>query len=86
MLQAVSEQHGSVQIGLWNVVSVPDGAPAPSKSADGTAAAAPAAGGDRKFSYLNNCKELLQSFEYAKEVCPPPALPQLEKQAAKPPT
>ena len=54
-----------VQIGLWNVVSVPDGAPAPSTAAQ---EAGKKPDNDRKFSYLQSCQKLLQSMEYANEV------------------
>ena len=63
----------SLQANLWSVVSVPDGAPSSSKDGPidlaAAGAKAPAPGPDRKFSFLLACKDLLQSSEYAREVC-----------------
>ena len=56
----------SIQIGLWNVVSVPDGAPAVS-AADDDSAAPKSGDADRKFSYLQTCQNLLQSIDFANE-------------------
>lgn len=66
-----------MQIGLWNVVSVPDGAPS-APAGGGKAAAAVGDDGkplgpDRKFSYLQTCEALLQSIEYANEACSLPS-------------
>jgi hypothetical protein len=60
----------TVQAGLWNVVSVPDGAPAVVRE-DVQADASQ----DRKFSYLRSCQNILQSPEFSEEVrCMPSPL------------
>jgi hypothetical protein len=53
-----------LQIDVWNVVSVPDGAPSASRPDDSS----PAPNQDRKFSYLQSSENLLQSMAYANEV------------------
>lgn len=59
-----------MQAGLWNVVSVPDGAPSRVKEDS-----EPDPQQDRKFSYLQTCQHMLQNLDLAQDV----RLPPLEK-------
>lgn len=54
-----------LQIGLWNVISVPDGAPSVSRDDDDPP---PTPEKDRKFSYLKSSQKLLQNLDYACDV------------------
>lgn len=53
-----------LQAGLWNAVSVPDGAPAQARKESDPL---PPAGQDKKFSYLDTCAPLFKSAR-AREV------------------
>ena len=50
-----------LQAGLWNVVSVPDGAPSTVRDEVDPSQ-------DRKFTYLNNCQDMLQKPDFSAEV------------------
>ena len=54
-----------LQVGLWNVVSVPDGAPSTVKEEHDLSQ-------DRKFSYFYSCKDMLQKPDFSTEVPSPP--------------
>lgn len=53
-----------MQAGLWNVVSVPDGAPATVRDEVDPSQ-------DRKFSYFHSCKDMLQNPDFSAEVTSP---------------
>ena len=59
----------ALQIGVWNVASVPNGALAPTACGEGRPRP-PAGQGlaqERKYSYLHTCQALLQSNDFASE-------------------
>lgn len=53
-----------LQAGLWNVVSVPDGAPSTVRDEVDPSQ-------DRKFSYFYSCKDMLQNPDFSTEVSLP---------------
>ena len=57
-----------IQAGLWNAVSVPDGAP-PKATPENVELPSPEK--DRKFSYMDTCAELLDEQSHKADVVRP---------------